>query len=234
MKNTLYTLLMLGLGFLFNGCESEDPGPLQDASRDYAILDFDEVEMGSGFNIRIEQANTFSIHVEGDRRNLNDLDVFKSGSALIIRYDENEDRNHQTYITITMPELRKVNFSGGCISVIEGFESDGTLDFILSGGSVAQLDAGYRDMNLIVSGGSVLKMFGLGDVITADVSGASVINAFDFPVREASIRLTGASSAKVTVSDALEVVASGASHVSYRGNPSVDSDLSGGSTVHTD
>jgi hypothetical protein len=39
-------------------------------------------------------------------------------------------------------------------------------------------------------------MSGLGDEINAEVSGASVLTAFDYPVREATVNLSGASKRK--------------------------------------
>lgn len=234
MKTLLTVLLVVPVLVLFSSCDTEDPGPLQEQTREYAIIDFDQLEMGSGFNIRVEESNTFGIRAEGDRRNIQDLEVFKSGTTLIIKYDEQSERRHQTFITIGMPALRKVNFSGGSVSVVSGFESDETLDFILSGGSVCQLDAGYRAIDLSVSGGSVMKLHGLGDELRADVSGASTLSAFDYPVRMAELVLTGASVARLTVSDHLTVNASGASKVSYRGNPQIEETSSGGSVVSRD
>jgi hypothetical protein len=234
MKPLITTLFAILFFFLFSCCETEDPGPLQDQVREYPIIDFDQLEMGSGFNIRVEESNTFLVRAEGDRRNINDLEVFKSGTSLIIRYDESSDRNHQTFITIQMPSLRKVNFSGGSISVVSGFESDESLDFILSGGSLSQLDAGYRQLNLIVSGGSVMKLHGLGDELKADISGASTLSAFDYPVRLADVIASGASSARLTVSDRLRANASGSSSITYRGNPQVENNSSGGSVVVKD
>lgn len=224
---------MLGL-VAFSCSELEDPGPLQFSETDYAILDFDRLEMGSAFQIEVEQASTFSVHVEGDRRNLNDLKVFKKGSTLIIEYDENESRRHETYVTIRMPELKSAHFSGASSSVVKGFESEGQLDLFLSGASVGQLDAGYGKLNVVLSGSSSLRLYGLGDAIDADLSGASVLSAFDYPVRLVTMSASGASVGKITVTDELDAVASGASAITYRGNPSVSADASGGSTIKKD
>ena len=234
MKNLLTVLFVMLMAMLLVSCDTEDPGPLQEETKEYSIIDFDQLEMGSGFNIRVEEASTFKVRVEGDRRNINDLDVFKSGTSLIIRYDENSERHHQTFITVEMPSLRKINFSGGSVSVISGFESDEELDIILLGGSICQLDAGYKSIDLSVSGGSVMKLHGLGDELKADISGASTLSAFDYPVGRADVVLTGASDAKLTVSDELRVNASGASRVSYRGNPQVEETSTGGSVVGRD
>jgi len=215
-------------------CETEDPGPTQHSEKEFSIVDFDRLEMGSALNIRVEQSSTYSVDVRGDRRNIDDLQVSKSGGTLIIKFDDNTNRIHETYVTIKMPYLDAVNFSGASVSQVNGFESDQELDFYLSGASVCQLSAGYRQVNLYLSGSSSLHMYGLGDEINAEISGASVLTAFDYPVREAEIEVSGASSGKVTVTDELKATAAGGSSLLYRGNPSVSFNTSGASTVQKD
>jgi hypothetical protein len=172
--------------------------------------------------------------VRGDRRNIDDLNVYKSGNTLIIKFDDNSNRIHETYITITMPHLEGAIFSASSSSKVNGFESDGDFDLHVSGASVCQLSAGYREVNLTLSGSSSLLMSGLGDEINAEISGASVLTAFDYPVREANINVSGASNGKVTVTDELMAVAAGASSLIYRGSPSVTTSISGGSAVIKD
>ena len=221
-------------GWLFVSCDVEDPGPLQEVTREFAAIDFDQLEMGSGFHIDVEQSSIFSVTAKGDRRNINDLEVYTIGNTLIIEYDDAGNRRHDTHIIIRMPELKAVHFSGGSKSAIRGFESDGTFSCYLSGGSLAQVDAGYRYTSVMLSGGSTLRMYGLGDEISGEISGASELRAFDYPVRSAELNLTGASHARVTVSDELTVTASGASDLIFRGNPTVDKNISGGSSVRND
>jgi len=231
---TRFAFFFLSSLIILSSCETEDPGPLQEVVREFPVVGFDRLEMGSAFNIRVEQSSTYGIHISGDRRNIEDLEVFKTGSTLVIRFDDYGNRNHQTFITITMPRLEAANFSGASISTVSGFESDEELDIYLSGASVCQLHAGYRELNLMLTGASTLQMFGLGDEIHAEVSGASILTAYDFPVRQADLDISGASSGKVTVTDELIAVATGASSVLYRGNPSVTSTVSGASTVRKD
>ncbi len=231
---TLSFLVFLSVLLILGGCETNDPGPIQDVNRDFTQVDFDRLEMGSALHIRVEQSNTFRISANGDRRNIDELNVYKTGSTLNINFKDNRNRQHETYITINMPRLKAVNFSGASVSKIVGFNSDESLDFYLSGASECQLDAGYRQTNIVLSGASTLLMYGLGDEIEAQVSGASVLTAFDYPVREASINVSGASSGKITVTDELNAVAEGASSVLYRGNPSVTSAVSGASSVQKD
>jgi hypothetical protein len=233
MKNLSF-ILTLCASIIISACQTEDPGPLQAYEKEFSLIEFDRLEMGSSFNIHVSQGNTFSILARGDRRNIDDLNVFKSGNTLVIGFSENGNRNHETYIDITMPELEAVNFSGASKSQIVGFDSAEGLDLFLSGASICQLDADYRQVDLILSGASSLRMFGVGEEIKAEISGASVLRAFDYAVDEAAISLSGASSGKVFVESELQAAATGASTLLYRGFPSVTSSVSGASSVRHD
>ena len=230
----LKTVLAITVFSILTSCCEEDPGPIQEVHKNYPIVDFDRLEMGSAFNIEVEQGNAFSVKAKGDRRNIDDLNVYKNGNTLIVEFDDDAKRHHDTYISITMPSLKGVNFSGASVSKIRGFESEEDLDFNLSGASISQLDANYKEVDLVVTGASSLVLFGSGDRFHAEISGASTFKAFDYPVREAVIDISGASEGKIAVTEELKVTAGGASTVLYRGNPSVISNTSGASTVQRD
>ena len=224
----------LALPLLLSSCVVEDPGPIQYTERTYPISDFDRLDMGSAFQIEVVQGSTFGVKATGDLRNIDDLDVFRSGSTLIVQYSRNATRRHETRIFITMPDLKEANFSGASKSLVEGFNGNNELKFTLSGASFAQLSADHSSLHLDVSGASKLVLNGEGESLWAMVTGASELAGFDYPVSEARIEASGASVGKVTVSTELEAIASGASTVRYRGNPSVSSNVSGGSSVRKD
>jgi hypothetical protein len=235
MKSPLIcALLLTSLLFLDSCIGTEDPGPLQEIEREYAVHDFERLEIGDALHIDVEQGNYFEISVRGDRRNVDDLEVYKEGTTLVVRFDESGNRRHDTYITITMPDLRSANFSGASDSRISGFYELETLDIILSGASVSQLDIETTDLDLILSGASTLTLRGSGQNLNAELSGASLLRAFDFPVALANLYVSGASNGRVAVSEFLHASASGASTILYRGNATVDADVSDTSMVRKD
>jgi hypothetical protein len=219
---------------LFTSCYTDDPGPIQEMEKQYPMVDFDRLEMGDAFNINVEQGNFFDVTVRGDRRNIEDLRVRKEGSTLVIRYRQNRNRRHDTFITVTMPVLYAANFSGASDSRINGFNITQPFDVYLSGASVCQLDLEATRVKAVLSGASYLNLRGTGELLEADLSGASVLKAFNFPVTRADLDFSGASDGDVTVGEHLVVVARGASHVTYRGEPAITSDVSGASSVHRD
>jgi hypothetical protein len=239
MSNTVMKSQMKSLGvvllvlttLLLASCTMEDPGPLQYGERNFDISGFDRLDMGSAFNIEVKQGSEFAVHTSGDMRNLDDLAVYKSGSTLLIHYNSSANRKHATNISITMPNLRSANFSGASKSAINGFNGPELFEMTLSGASVSKINSDFSAVQLEISGASNLVMQGSGEKILAYVSGASDLRTYDYPVDDVRLNVSGSSLARVTVNNKLEVNASGASTVLYRGNAAVYPVISGDSSV---
>lgn len=224
----------LAMAAAFSSCYyTEDPGPIQQMAKTYDISGFSRVEVGDAMNITIEKGDLFDISASGDRRNIDDLIVETRDNTLAIRFAENRNRRHDTHIRITMPALSGASFSGASISSISGFDEP-EFDLYSSGASVCRLTADLVALKLIISGASDVRVGGSGSLLEAEVSGASVLRAFDLDVAFADLSMSGASAASVSVSEKLDAVVTGASAVIYRGNPEVNADVSGSSTVHRD
>ncbi len=228
--NSLLSLSLLLIVFGLTACHTEDPGPLQEDRKSFSVVDFDRLEMGSAFIIDVTQGSFFSIEARGDSRNVDDLKVYKDGNTLVVKYETHHNRKHDTFITITMPSLRSVNFSGASNSTVFGFTED-KVDMYLSGASVGQVNLEADDLNIVLSGASNLTLTGEGLKLTSEISGASTLNAFNFDVSEVKLNASGASKAHVFANDQLDVNASGASVVYYKGNPTISSSVSGASSV---
>lgn len=224
----IYTL---ALSILFISCNEEDPGPRQQDSRTYSLVDFDQVEAGYGLVVSITKASTFTIQADGDRRNLDDLVVFKSGNSLILGFNHSEKRQYLTNITVTMPTLQGVSFSGAVNSSVSGFDSSQPLNVSLSGASLAQLTVSAPEINCTISGASQLRLSGTGEKLTGTISGASLLSSLDYPVAGATLHLSGASTSRVAVTQQLKGTATGASLILYRGQPSVEIESDGASVV---
>jgi hypothetical protein len=230
MKNLAIAMLLFGSMWL-TSCLEEDPGPRQSDSRIFAVVDFDHIEAGDALNVTIKQGNTFSIQADGDRRNLDDLMVYKNGNTLVLRFNHYEKRQYTTYVNITLPALLGVDFSSAVNAHVSGFTGVSQFDLSLSGASLAQLDIEASKLNFLLSGASQLRLSGKGESLSGTISGASLLYAFEYPSTQAKLIASGASNGKVNVSQHLEVNASGASLIVYRGAPQLEIESSGESVV---
>jgi len=231
--NSLSLFFLLGLA-LFS-CNEEDPGPKQNDDRSFSVVDFDRLEISEALDVTVQQGSSFSVQARGDSRNINDLEVYKNGNTLRIKFDNNRNRQYTTYVTITMPVIRGLDFSGAVNGRINGFtEKISRFDLSLSGASTSQLDVEAEEVYALLTGASNLRITGTGKKIEASVSGASQFTAFDYPVEMAKLTVTGASHAKINATTQLHVSASGASEVIYKGAPQLEADVTGASTLKKD
>lgn len=225
--------MILGF-FALASCNEEDPGPRQQDNRSYTVVDFDRLEIGAAVVVTVRQGNNYSIQAEGDRRNLDDLQVYKSGDVLVVRFSNHKDRQYATYLTITMPVMSGVDFSGAVDAQIENFDDANRLDVSLSGASLMQLDMNVTELYFNLSGASQLRLFGEGQMLDGTISGASLLSAFDYPVLEAKLIISGASNGKVMASQEINASVSGASVLVYRGSPQLNVESTGSSVVRRD
>lgn len=238
MKKSLALFLFALLAVFTQSCVFISEGtltPRDPSSQTYNLRDFDQLEMGNAFDVSVRQSGQFSISVRGDRRDIQDLEVYVERSGkLVMKYRNWRARRYEMEVDITMPTLTEVDFSGATTSTIEGFTNGRALDVELSGASKSVIDSDWDRVNVDLSGASNLTLLGQGLTIAGELSGASRIDAFDYPVDNVDLDLSGGSNARVLVDKTLKVNASGGSTLRYRGTPELRSNISGGSTVKPD
>ena len=223
-------LLIPGLSV---GCAGTVTGSGNLTTETFDISDFTKVEAQSGFQIEVTQSSTFSIEVTADDNVHEFIEVEKSGDTLGIRLRGNRYYRSVTIeAKITMPELYKIELSGGSQASITGFSSSHDFEADMSGGSQLSGEITAGDANFELSGGSQVTLEGEGDDLVIDASGGSQFELEDFPIDNATIHLSGGGRATVNVSSTLDVDLSGGSRVIYVGEPTqVNIEASGDSTV---
>jgi serine/threonine-protein kinase len=224
----------------------------------FEFSDFTEVKVENGFQVEVTQSSTFRVEITVDDNVLEHIEVSKSGNTLRIKPKSNRlFRSVTMRATITMPDLYKIELSGGSEADIAGFNSSHELSVSLSGGShmnslrsPSDITAGDADFNLSggshvtlsgitvgdagfnLSGGSHVTLSGSADNLDVKGSGGSHFNLEDFSVSNADVNLSGGSHATVNVDGTLDVNLSGGSHVTYIDNPTLgDIDVSWDSTI---
>jgi hypothetical protein len=134
-----------------------------------------------------------------------------------------------------MPELTGLALSGASRGNLDGFRSTRLVEIDVSGASQlrGRIEAG--DGRVKASGASQVDLSGSANNVTVEASGASQLHLSGLEVNDADVEASGASSVSIDCSGRLDVRASGASRVRYRGNPSMGKiDTSGASSVARD
>ncbi len=203
-------------------------------SREESVGPFNSIDVGGAIVVRISQGGDHSVRIETDENLMEFLDVFTEGNTLVIRSERgyNLDPSKEVIAYVSAPAYKNLEVSGASKIIGENTISGSeTLRLDASGASEIALQVNGGEVVGDLSGASHVRLSGQVSTIDIQGSGASHVKAFDLVADEAIFDFSGASTADVTANKKLRVDASGASHVRYRGNASVDSHTSGASSV---
>ena len=210
-------------------------GPI--ISKEFGYTGFTNVEISSFFQFEINHSDSYSVTASTYENIIDYLDISQSGKTLVVRFKTGR-YNMDTKVTITMPELNRLEVSGASRGSVKGFKSADQFDLKVSGASQLNMNvetgetkmdisgAGKvtgnlkaQDTWLNVSGASHCEINGSAGLVNIEVSGASHFDSPDFQMQNTNINVSGASHATIYTKGTLNVDASGASTLDYLGNP---------------
>jgi hypothetical protein len=258
MKTTTKIILcaaiaVLSVPVMLTGCDIVT-GSGQTDTLELAHTDFTRVEISTGFDMEITRSDDFQVSITIDKSLYEYLTIAQRGDTLLIGLKSN-----RTYTAaarsgvIYMPDLRRLELSGGSKAKVTGFSVDhavdielsgesyldlepmqsGDTDIVVSGGSTFTGEIQMTDGSFEVSGGSKLTLKGQATGIKVNASGTSEVTLDEFPVTTVYADLSGGSRAVIKVSDTLDVHLSGESILDYIGDPKISGmDISGGSILN--
>lgn len=188
---------------------------------------YSELEISGAFDVTIQQeADTHSIEIDDPDGEEKNYSITQVGKTLKVEYKNSKKLDwkniplnlKETKITITLPELESVKLKGAGTVDLANFNVN-DLDIELFGAIKMKGKVTADRVNVNITGASQLELIGNADSFDALIEGASGLKAFDFNVHNASVETVGFSSAKVTVTNRLELKEGVGSKISYRGNP---------------
>jgi hypothetical protein len=255
ISTLLAIIILIIITLSGGGCTSEviNGSGITD-SWDMDYTDFARLDINSGFDTEISRGDTYSVQITIDKALYEYLRINQRGNTLHIGLKSNYTyANAIRKAVVTLPDLSKLELSGGSKAIVSEFAAEHAVDFVLSGTSRMELksisagDSGFNisgnsratgdivinNGDFSLSGVSTLELTGTGSEIKINASGGSSIKLAEFSVTGANVKLSGDSDAFIKVSDLLDVDLSGASDLVYIGNPKLGSiKVSGGSTIN--
>jgi len=202
-------------------------------TEEYAFTNFTKVEISSAFEFEVNQSSSYSINVTADDNVMDYVRVSQVGQTLKIGLGTVTWLGPVTLrASVTMPQLSGLTVSGASRGDIYDFSSTEDLDITVSGASRVNGDITAGNVEFDISGASTIQLEGSADDMIASVSGASRFNLGGFTVNNADVNFSGASSGTVNLDGRLDADLSGASRLSYIGEPTMgDLDITGASTL---
>lgn len=205
------------------------------SSLDYSIPDYSTLKVSNAFNIHVTFSDTEeSIRIEANE-NLHDRIIVKrEGSSLVIKLKKftNVRGNATLNAYIVTKDISNFDISGATKLTLENLwnRADGRIE--LSGASNFTGEVVVDHLKLDMGGASSLDLFGTVSALDAELSGSSDIRDFDLSVKDLKIKISGASEASLSISESIDIRASGASSLKFKGDAKITyKRLSGASEI---
>lgn len=242
--------LMVGI----NGCIAgviTGSGKIQ--TKTYEFADFSHITISHAFKFDITASDVYSLSITADDNLFQFMTINQISDTLIIDLDPTYSYLNTTETgKISLPDLKSLSISGASQANISGFSSTHSAIFTCSGASILNIaDLISGDTTFDVSGAAKVSgkanignvkftlasagnvtLDGTATTASIDASGGSQLSLSNFPVTNASVVLSGGSTANINVSGKLDVDMSGGSQLYYSGKPNLGQvSVSGGATL---
>jgi hypothetical protein len=176
------------------------------------VADFDSIEVGGVFDVEVVAQKEFSVEIEADDNLLQHIRTEVKGGTLEISTDKSIKSSNAIRVRISAPDIERLQVSGASKLSLSNVKND--------------------SLKIDASGASKLNVQGETRELEIELSGASKIEAEGLKAENVNVDGSGASSASVNVSGDLKADMSGASKVTYSGNPrNLEKSTSGASSV---
>lgn len=240
MKTKTLLMIAVGTSLFFSSCEKfgnwVTPSP-NVTTESKNISNYDGIDVSHAFNVYVNFSSTVeSIEIEANENLHNYIVVERRGDNLIIEIKDRinirrGDATLNVYITTGyLSEFRALGASD--IILYDDLLTD-DLYVDLSGSSSFTGYIKTEQITADLSGASELDIAGSADYMRLTASGSSTLKNYDFRVNWFDADLSGACDSYLTVTDRLDIDASGASSVYFKGNGVINSkDLSGASDIN--
>jgi hypothetical protein len=228
------------------------------SNREFNLSGFTRINVRFAMEVEIVKSDSYSVSVSGSDMLVDNIDVSLEGDRLIIGYKLNlisffTAPFTRAHARITLPELRELNITGAVRGTVKGFDSPG--DFALSVAGASRLDISDMssgsmkwdisgashidgqvkiagDVDIRVAGATRVELKGSAQDLNIEATGASHIDLKDLALRNARVRMSGASRSTVNLNGKLDVDLSGASNLEYTGQVAMgDVRVTGASTL---
>jgi hypothetical protein len=227
-------------------------------TKNFNISGFKRIHIKFAMEAEIVRGDDYSVSVSGSDTLIDNIDVYLEGDKLVLGYNLNLISLFAAPFTrararIVLPELRELKIVGAARCSLHGFNSADDFNLQVAGASRLEIDemsvgntkwelAGASHLNgrlkvqgnmgIKVSGASRVRLAGSAADLDLDASGASHFELEELALKNARVRLVGASRGLVKVEGKLEVELEGASNLEYLGQATLgDVKVSGASTI---
>ena len=171
------------------------------STKTWDISDFSRLQIRSSFDAKITKGKTFKVSTTADDNILPFVRVTKEGTSLVITFEKghNFTMMKAPEAEIVLPVMARVELSGASAGHLDGFDSEKEVEIAVSGASKLDGSLAAAKARFDSSGASLVSLIGKADSADVLAQGASHLKLAEFPLKQADLDLSGASTTELAV-----------------------------------
>ncbi|WP_276166869.1 head GIN domain-containing protein [Zobellia alginiliquefaciens] len=219
-KKTMYIAMAVACGIL-TSCDYDHIRASDEiTTKDLTISDYDGLKVSNAFDVYVTFSdNEEEIQIEANDNLQDRIVVAREGNEVIIKLKRytTVSGNPTLKAFITTKDISEFDLSGAASVTLESPWNTERGKIELSGASdlTGEVFADY--LNVDLNGASEADIYGEVKSIHANLSGSSDFRNYDLQIERLNIDLSGASEAFLTATESIDVEATGASTLNYKG-----------------
>ena len=195
---------------------------------------FEAIEVSGSFKIDLRQGAASSVDVNTDQNLQEYVDVYIENNTLYVKEKEgyNLRPSEEIKVSVVAPMITAVDLSGSCNLTGGTFRTNKEFSISVSGAGEVHMNIEAPKVHTDISGSGIIELGGQVKQFEAEISGSGDMRCSSLEAEDVMLDLSGAAEADVWASKTLDIQASGAATINYKGNPSVKQSISGAGSVN--
>lgn len=225
-KQFLYSLALISI--VLAGCTEH--GPFERQEKIVETEPFDRIRYSGSSEVRVYESDVFQVILNGRKIDLDRTDVEVVGGRLIIEEKKQIDRDQ--LIEIYTSDLTELEVNGsGEVEVVSTFPHQDNFNLSLNGSGEIEINVDCTELDIDQTGSGEIEISGQTTSGDYEITGSGWLHAFQLTTESAILRITGSGSAEVFVATDLDAIITGSGDVYYKGQPSVNTNITGSGSV---
>lgn len=220
---------LIALSITFSSCKKVvGTGPV--ISEDRTVSDFNSISLAMDATVNITQDSFYKVEVLAQNNVMDEILTNVSGSRLIIQHKNNVYiKSRPVTINISMPDISGLNVSGSGAIRLQNLLLTGNIDMNVSGSGDIKIPAIEAEAitSTISGSGKITVTSGKSNTLNSRISGSGDADLLNVQINSVTTTTSGSGTTKIYAVNNLFAKISGSGDVYYRGNPSIESEISG-------
>lgn len=196
------------------------------------LPEFKSIYVNSNYTVYLKQTNKQEVSVEALTEIFSVSDIKVVDGILMINIERKPEAPNKSLwakiddiklnptmkLYVTMKNIEELQVNGGGKIIAENSLATGNLHLAVNGNGTMDVDVKGDLIKAEVTGSGSIALRGYATSLDALISGAGTINAFNCPIENAKVKVSGSGIAELNVTNTIDALVAGSGLVKHKGN----------------